>query len=71
MAYAYDPHVTECIVTISVSCHDAKSMTETHTFRVETHGREVVNQITDTVLSALHLAEAATLHADKSPEVQK
>jgi hypothetical protein len=59
MAYLFDPHVTECVVTISVNCHDTKSVSETHRFTVESHGREVTNQITDTVLSALHLAEAA------------
>jgi hypothetical protein len=58
MAYLFDPHVTECTVTISVNCHDAKCLTETHRFTEATHGREVVNQIADTVLSALHLAQA-------------
>ena len=66
MAYLFDPHVTECVVTIAVNCHDTKSLTETHTFTVATHGREVTNQITDTVLSALHLAEAvADLKGEK------
>ena len=61
MAYLFDPHVTECVVTISAKTHDAKAVSETHTFAVATHGREATNQITDTILSALHLAECARL----------
>ena len=67
MAYLFDPHVTECTVTISVNCHDAKECTETHKFTVATHGREVTNQITDTVLSALHLAQAVAPPAEVKP----
>ena len=67
MAYIFDPHVTECCVTISVRCHDTKSLTETHTYTVQSHGREVTNQLTDTVLSALHLADAAA-RAERSHE---
>ena len=70
MAYVYDPHVTECVVTISAKTHDAKSVSETHTFAVATHGREATNQITDTILSALHLAECARLTLTVA-EVQK
>jgi len=67
MAYLFDPHVRECTVTIEVNCCDAKCLTETHRFTVATHGREVTNQITDTVLSALHLAEAVAPPAKEAP----
>ena len=67
MAYLFDPHVTECEVTISVRCQDVKNLTETHRFTVATHGREVTNQITDTVLSALHLAQAVAPPAEVKP----
>lgn len=66
MAYIFHPHVTECSVTIAVRCHDAKSLTETHTFTAATHGIEVTNQIADTILSALHLATAVTVDTPRA-----
>ena len=59
MAYVYDPRVTRCVVTIAAETANDRSMSETHIFLVETHGQEVVSQLTDTILSALHLAESA------------
>ena len=67
MAYLFDPHVRECVVTIEVKCCDAKCLTETHRFTESDHGREVVNQITDTILSALHLAQAVAPPAEVKP----
>lgn len=70
MAYVYDPRVARCVVTISAETSNDRSISETHTFLIETHGQEAVSQITDTILSALHLAECARV-TSTVPEVQK
>jgi hypothetical protein len=57
MAHLYDPqHVIECKVSIAVKLSNGGSRNEDYTFLTSRDGRELTNQVTDTVLSALHLA---------------
>lgn len=59
MAYLYAPeHVTEVSVRIDVKLSDGGTRCETIVFQSERDGKELTNQLTDTVLSAMHLAIA-------------
>jgi hypothetical protein len=66
MAHLFDPSVTECKVTISVK-HGRGELNESYTFLAERNGREITNQVTDTVLSALHLASAVIRERNTDP----
>lgn len=58
MAYLYNPHVTEVTVTIDIKVAHHGDRHERVTFNIERNGIEITNQLADTVLSAMHLAES-------------
>lgn len=70
MAYVFSSGVTETVITIAAKTADGRSVHETHVFNRDRDGQELTNQITDTVLSALHLAGTARA-AVTVAEVQK
>lgn len=57
MAYLFDPSVQEVTITIAVK-HGRGELNESYTFIAGRNGREITNQVTDAVLSTLHLASA-------------
>ena len=67
MAYVYSGCVINCVITFSAKTADGRELNVTHIFTPEVNGQEVTNQIADTVLSALHLADAVRL-SKKSKE---
>ena len=58
MTFLYDPHVTEVEIIVSVKIAHHGEETRNLYFTEEEHGREITNQLADTVLSACDLAIA-------------